>query len=568
MRAVVATGLVLGLVAAGAVGASAVRDRDGSSRGGGQTYYVPVTKSLVVMGNGYGHGRGMSQHGAQGAALAGRTHRQILSFYYPGTSFGTRRGPLRVLVTADTSSDLVVKPARGLAVRDLGSGAVQAVPTRDRIRQWRIAPMVKKRARSVVHYRTAQGWQRWRVLTGDGQFKADRPLRLVLPDGSSTRYRGMLRAASPYPGAKVRDTVNVVTLDDYVRGVIASEMPSSWHQQALRSQAVAARTYAAFARRAAEDRYWHVCDTTSCQVYGGLRAETASSNRAVNATARVVLRSDGRPAFTQYSASSGGWTVDGGMSYLRAKKDPWDNWTGNDNRRWRRPIGVASLESAHPQLGRLERIRVTRRDGNGAWNGRVLQAVLEGSAGSVSVTGDDLRWRYGLRSSWFTILPTPIITSWRQLGGLRSPLGKPVSAEVPVTGRGGVHGARQLFATGRSFWTRAGGASPLWGPILARYRRVGGPDSRYGFPRTGVEAVDGGRKASFANGAILSSRRTGPHGLYGRIRLAYSKRGGAEGRLRFPTEDLVETSTQQRVTFQGGRITLNKTSGKLTVTFD
>ncbi len=567
MRAVLVTGLSLALVAAGAVGASGAQDQGRSARGG-QTYYVPVTRSLDVVGNGYGHGRGMSQHGAQGAALAGRTHRQILAFYYPGTNVGTRRGPLRVLVTADTSSDVVVKPARGLRVRDLASGAAVAVPTRGGIREWRITPMFKKRARTVVQYRNAQGWQRWRVLTGDGQFSADRPLRLVLPNGSSTRYRGLLRSASPYARAKVRDTVNVVNMDDYVRGVIAREMPSSWHPQALRAQAVAARTYASFARRANKDRYWQVCDTTSCQVYGGLPAETVNGNQAVAATAGVVLRSDGRPAFTQYSASSGGWTVDGGQSYLRAKKDPWDDWSGNLNRRWRQPISIGSLEAAHPQLGRLESIRVTRRDGNGVWNGRVLQAVLVGSAGSVSVTGDDLRWRYGLRSTWFTILPTPIINSWRRLGGRASPLGAPVSAETAVTGRGGASGARQLFEEGRIFWTRAEGAGPLWGPILARYRKLGGPDSRYGFPRTGVAKVGGGTRAAFTSGAILSSPRTGPHGLYGRILLAYSKRGGAAGRLGFPTEDLVHGRKRQRVTFQHGRITLHKKSGELTVSFD
>lgn len=568
MRAVLVAGLSLALLASGAVGASGAQDRAGSGRGV-QTYYVPVTQSLVVMGNGYGHGRGMSQHGAQGAALGGRTHRQILAFYYPGTTVGTHRGPLRVLVTADTTSDVVVKPARGLRVRDLATGKAVTVPKRDGILTWRITPMFKKRARTVVQYRNAEGWQRWRVLTGDGQFSADRPLRLVLPDGSSTRYRGLLRSASPYPRAKVRDTVNVVSMDDYVRGVIAREMPSSWHPQALRAQAVAARTYASFARRANKDRYWQVCDTTSCQVYGGLPAETGTTNQAVAATAGAVLRSKGRFAFTQYSASSGGWTVDGGRSYLRAKKDPWDDWSGNPNRRWRQPISVTSLEAAYPQLGRLLSIRVTRRDGNGVWKGRVLQAVLKGSAGSVSVTGDDLRWRYGLRSTWFTIRPTPIIASWRELGGRRSPLGAPVSAEAAVTGTGGAVGARQLFEKGRSFWTRAEGANPLWGPILARYRKLDGPDSRYGFPRSGVVAVkDGGTRAAFASGAILSSPRTGPHGLYGRILLAYSKRGGAAGRLGFPTDDLVKGRKRERVTFQHGRITLHRKSGELTVGFD
>src|SRR5262245_33403110 len=78
-----------------------------------QTYYVPVTDQVTVRGHGYGHGNGMSQYGAEGGARAGRTYRQILAKYYPGTSLGTMRGRVRVLISADTTADVKVSPARG-----------------------------------------------------------------------------------------------------------------------------------------------------------------------------------------------------------------------------------------------------------------------------------------------------------------------------------------------------------------------------------------------------------------------------------------------------------------------
>ena len=63
--------------------------------------------------------------------------------------------------------------------------------------------------------------------------------------------------------------MNVLRLDDYVKGVVPREMPASWPPAAVRAQAVAARTYAAFDRAAHPTRYYDTCDTTSCQVYGG-----------------------------------------------------------------------------------------------------------------------------------------------------------------------------------------------------------------------------------------------------------------------------------------------------------
>lgn len=367
-----------------------------------QTYAVPKSKKLVVRGHGFGHGHGMSQYGAYGAAREGRTHREILEFYYPGTAWGTVRGKVRVLITADTGSDVVVSPAAGLVVRDRGAKVTHALPDIAGVTRWRLAVEAGK---AVVEYHTDR-WRRWKpggadALVGDGEFRAAEPITLWTPTGSRT-YRGRLWAASPTAGSTDRDTVNIVSMDTYVRGVIPAEMPASWPAEAVRAQAVAARTYATWSRAQAPTRYYQICDTTACQVYGGLTAEHPLANDAVDATRKQILTWEGEPAFTQFSASSGGWTAKGSAPFLVAQPDPWDDHSANGVHDWRVTVDARRLEQRYPAIGQLRRIKVVSREGTGEWRGRVWTMVLDGSKADRQMTGNDFRWMFGLRSTYFT----------------------------------------------------------------------------------------------------------------------------------------------------------------------
>nr|WP_275426160.1 SpoIID/LytB domain-containing protein [Nocardioides gilvus] len=221
-----------------------------------------------------------------------------------------------------------------------------------------------------------------------------------MPKGREVAYRGILRSASSGVG-RARDTVNVVTMEHYLRGVVPLEMPASWNAEAVRSQAIAARTYATFERSNPLARHYQICDTTQCQVYGGASAENPLSDAAIKATSREILTYQGKPAFTQFSSSSGGWTAPGSMPYLVAKEDPYDDWPGNTVHSWKYETTAAKLEKVWPQLGDLERITVTKRNGHGDWGGRVLNLTLVGSKTKVRITGDEMRFALGLRSNWF-----------------------------------------------------------------------------------------------------------------------------------------------------------------------
>ncbi|MGB0100337.1 MAG: SpoIID/LytB domain-containing protein [Nocardioides sp.] len=363
------------------------------------SWTVPSDAVITIKGHGYGHGHGMSQYGAEGAARDGLTHRQIVTFYYPGTTWGKAGGRVTVMISADTTDDLVVDARRGLTLRDTAAGEARALPDNGAVR-WKVARAKKGGNRVVYRTRPAGRWQLWERLEGHGEFAAGgAPITLITPGGERS-YRGRLRVDVTSSGERV--TVNQLSLDNYLKGVVPLEIPALWSTEAVRAQSVAARTYAAYERRHPKSSAYQLCDTSSCQVYGGYDAEHSASNQAVRATARQVLLSGGKPAFTQFGSSSGGWTSAGSVPYLPAQRDPYDDWAGNPVHDWRTTVSDNAVEARWPGVGDLRRIVVNSRDGNGQWGGRVRSMTLIGSAGRVQVSGDTFRSALGLRSTWVT----------------------------------------------------------------------------------------------------------------------------------------------------------------------
>ena len=246
-----------------------------------QSYAMPSTGSVTIKGHGFGHGHGMSQYGAEGAARQGKTWREILQFYYPGTSWGTKTGRVRVLISADTTRDVVVGPRSGLRVRDTGNGKDYVVP-RNGASRWRLDV---SGARSVVDFKTDR-WHRWMTLTGDGAFHAGGQPVTLYYGSSSRQYRGFLKAASPSKGSTDRDTVNSIMVETYLKGVVPLEMPASWRpERRTRAGGCGAHVRGVRGQHPRAGHY-QICDTTSCQVYGGYTAEHDLSNAAIDATSR------------------------------------------------------------------------------------------------------------------------------------------------------------------------------------------------------------------------------------------------------------------------------------------
>lgn len=350
--------------------------------------------TVTISGDGDGHGKGMSQYGAYGAARQARTYQQILRFYYPRTRYGETGGQVRVLISGDDDRDLVVDARHGLTVRAPSSGRSWK-PDVPRASRWRIRPAG---AVNEISYRTST-WHVWRKVRGDAEISAGgRPVTLRTP-GGPVAYRGALRSAVTDNG---RATVNVLPMEQYLRGVVAAEMYASWPQQALRAQAVASRTYAAYERADRRRAAWDLCDTAACQAYGGYPAESTTSDEAVRTTARRVLTYGGEVAFAQFSASNGGWTVAGQFPYLPAQQDPYEG-TSPDYYGWGVTLTDVDIEKAF-DLEDLTSIGVETRDGHGGRGGRVETVRLTTSKGwTGTVTGEKFRSKFGMKSTMFTI---------------------------------------------------------------------------------------------------------------------------------------------------------------------
>ncbi|KQR08883.1 sporulation protein [Deinococcus sp. Leaf326] len=239
----------------------------------------------------------------------------------------------------------------------------------------------------------------WRVgaqgerLTLGGQDAGGATLYLPPAPGSTVEiagrtYRGGVLLRAVRGGVQA---VNVVDVEDYLRGVVASEMPASWPAPALAAQAVIARTYVA--ARINPKAAYDTCATESCQVYGGVAAEKAQTDAAIRATAGQVVSYGGKAASTYFSSDSGGYTASSAevwgspAPYLIAQADPFS--AGGPRARWRLEIPLARVQDIAARygvrVGTLKSVAVTRQSPSG----RPQEITFSGATGSAKVSGAD-----------------------------------------------------------------------------------------------------------------------------------------------------------------------------------
>jgi stage II sporulation protein D len=339
---------------------------------------LPATASgagWVIHGRGFGHGVGMSQYGAYGYAKHGRDYRSILKHYYRHTHLGrSDHGSIRVLLASGRGS--------------VGFGKARKACGK-RLHRHRGYQFTESRSRVIL--RSARG----RKIAKCGRSGTAKGGHGISVDGKGT-YRGKL-VAKASGGLLV---VNKVGLDDYARGVIANEMPSSWPQNALRAQAVAARSYAL---SAGGGDGFDVYDDTRSQVYGGKGSETESTNRAVSRTSNEILRYHKQTVTAFYFSTSGGRTESvqysfGGspVPYLKGVRDRYDGVS--PFHKWTVRYSQGEMESRLGGLfrGRLKKVKVTKTGDSP----RIVKAKVVGSRGGSRVTGSTLQGRLGLMSTW------------------------------------------------------------------------------------------------------------------------------------------------------------------------
>jgi stage II sporulation protein D len=268
------------------------------------TLSAPV---YVVTGGGYGHGVGLSQYGALAQAQAGRSYRDILGFYYQGTTLGAApTTKVRALVASGRPS-FRLGSAVPFAVRD-ATGTRTELPAGELV-------LGRDLQVPVDGVPTA--------LPGPLAFVPGQGGALTL-DGKG--YRGELRIS--IVGTNLQ-AIDFVGLDAYLLGVVPGEVPKEWPPEALKAQAVAARSYtlASLVKNRDFDLY---ADQRS-QAYYGVGSEAPATTAAVKATRGEVLMYGGKVAAAFYYSSSGGRTASSQdvfgvpYPYLQARDDPWDD---------------------------------------------------------------------------------------------------------------------------------------------------------------------------------------------------------------------------------------------------
>jgi stage II sporulation protein D len=418
----------------------------GAGPGGSKT--VPPTirtqPTFFITGHGWGHGLGMSQYGAYGYAQHGWTYDKIIKHYYTGTTIGQAAVSRVRVMLLDNVKQVTISSKLPLQVVD-ATGS--------------------KHALNAGSYAVGAGYK----YTDPTNLQA-KPVALPYPlefrPGATALalngrgYRGSLRVLKLAP-AKVR-IVNVVDLDLYLRGVVPSEMPKTWAPEALKAQAVAARSYALshLHSSAGFDLY----PDTRDQVYLGIPHEAPSTTAAVNATAAQVVLYKGKVASTYFFSTSGGRTASiqdlypdsPPVPYLVSVPDPYD--TISPYHDWG-PYRYTAQKLARrlKSPGKLLDVQTVA-----ASSGRVQSVVATGSKGEATATGSEVRSALGLRSTWFQV-------GVLALGAPSTPLTYGTTTALSGTARGCTSvELQQLDSTG--VWKTVSTLSPRGGAVAPKVR--------------------------------------------------------------------------------------------------
>jgi SpoIID/LytB domain protein len=401
---------------------------------------VTLPSSITFYGRGYGHGVGLSQYGAYGRALDGQLAADIVAHYFQGTTLGTKsNSTVRVLVLeafkATSTAPVLVYGRGGTWTID---GVDATFPADAKLKftptvsgtttTWKVS--VTDTAGTSLY--SAASSNSIRIRPGTGA-----TVELWSKPSAYDQFRGVIRLIGKTDGTSTVNGINELPLESYLKGVVPSEVSASWPVEAIKAQAIAARSYAAYHLHPSTGTY-DVNDDTRSQVYHGYLGEKAGSNTAITATAGMVARTTtGGIANTMFSSCAGGWTENnenvftsstgaktaGVYAYLRGVSDrrpdgtsydeasPYDTWktktyTLAQIQGWfaadsRTNVGTLVKLDLHDRgvSGRL--ISVTLIGANGTTK-KVSGAVFTSVFNAHRTSGDPM-----MRSTLFNLIPIP-----------------------------------------------------------------------------------------------------------------------------------------------------------------
>lgn len=386
--------------------------------GGGKLGKASAPKGAVkIYGHGWGHGMGMSQYGAQGAARLGCDYKTILKTYYHDAALSKKALNAPVVLNLASGASQSRLQAETGTVRWASSvrSVVQPKGT-----TWTVSRKTIKGNQGIALF--DHTGKRRMFVQNAGVMSAGHTGKVVnvYPYGGSsalsTRY-DTARYVGSGSGIKVTETITSSggqsAVQKYLMGL--GEVPVSWPIEALKAQTVAARTFLSTKYNASAEAYV-LSTTTSDQVYKGWDIESVDARyggnwrKAVIATNnQVIVDGAGRTIEALYSSSMGGYTENREyvwgkyeISYLKPVDDSrWDAASDNPYRNW--SVGMTKTAFAK-KLGfdSVSSYTVAARGKAARQNGVKIVGKVKGKTVTKTFTGADVRYRLGLRSPGFT----------------------------------------------------------------------------------------------------------------------------------------------------------------------
>ena len=376
----------------------------------------------IIVGSGWGHGVGLSQYGALGQALDGRSWQDILAHYYPGTnlsdspldkqiSVGLTQDRTAVFVRLDKFSDdaQLEMSIDGSPVATIGSGTIIRIESNGASVATSGGEDGRAESRGSgkrISFRISAGSG---LINSVGGSPETNPSSALSTPGHRYRY-GTLNVVYGGDNDGRPDLYSSITMrlaDEYPLGV--AEMSSSWPKAALVAQVVASRSYALGKVNSGlrGNCGCHVYNNTSDQVYVGFSKESDSWRDAVNSavapSGQAAVLTFGGKAITAYFASStGGRTMStrdawgGNVAWSQSVDDNWSLNARNPNARWGLRMSQSAMAAALG-LSTVETIEVVERFPSGA--AKTIVAKDPGG-GSVTLSGRTFQARMKLKSTY------------------------------------------------------------------------------------------------------------------------------------------------------------------------
>lgn len=263
---------------------------------------------------------------------------------------------------------------------------------------------------------TTYGWRTYQVKAENGGLAVEGvgtfygPLILVPMSNAfgkvdNRAYRGKLEI-SRTNGARIM-VINIINLEQYLYGVVKCEMSDSFPIEALKAQAIIARTFALSNLKKHQDKGYHLCTGVCCQVYNGVLAESRITTEAVDQTRSLVLSYENNLAKTFYHSCCGGktapfiWKEDSKTPYLQSKNCPFCNHPRNSSYSWTQRISFYEIQKAF-DTGEISSISINEYDESG----RAKTLLIRHSAGNSIINTNKFRNILGytrVKSTLFTL---------------------------------------------------------------------------------------------------------------------------------------------------------------------